>query len=1351
MKRIPIFSARNVSAAARGHRTAQRLGLQRRRDRLVSSRLAVTAAVSLAVGGLLTGVASSQAAATTITIPSPVSGGWQLNGTAAVNSTASPPNLQLTPAANWQVGSAFYPTAVPGVGISASFDVFIGSSTSGSGADGMTFTLADASVTKPTALGNNAGGEGFSGIHGIAVSFDTYKNANDPSSNFVGIATYNSAQQSLNYVATNTSVPPLRNAPHHVTVSTNSTGIVVTLDGTQVLNYATSLPSQVLVGFTGATGGLNDVHQVQAVSITTGPPPPAPAVTSVTPSSGPNTGGTQVGIGGTGFTGATSVMFGTTAATSFTVNSDTSITATAPAGQAGAVDVTVTTAGGTSATSSADQFTYVVPPPPAPTVTIVEPNSGPAGTTVTVTGTNLTGATEVDFGSGNKASFTVNNSTTLTATAPAGSGTVDVTVTTPGGTSATVTDDKFTYAAGPPPGTIPSPVSGGWQLNGTAVVNSTASPPNLQLTPATNWQVGSAFWPTAVAGAGISAAFDVFIGPGSGADGMTFALADASVTQPTALGNNAGGEGFSGIHGIAVSFDTWKNTNDPSSNFVGIATYNSAQQSLNYVTTNSSVPALRNTVHHVVVTTDATGISVTMDGTQVLAYATSLPSKVLVGFTAATGGFNDVHQVQNVNITTGALPPAPTVTGVSPTSGSAAGGTQVTITGTSFTGAKGVKFGGTAATNVSVNSDTSITATAPAGQAGPVDVTVTTPGGTSATSSADQFTYTPPPVPTVTKVSPSSGPSTGGTPVTITGTGFTGATAVNFGSGNTATFSVSNDTTITATAPPTAKLGAVDVTVTTPGGTGTVTTADQFTYVAPPPPTVTAVTPNAGPALTSVTIAGTNFSGATSVEVGSNSATFSVTSPTEISATVPSSNSTGAVDVTVTTPGGTSATSSADQFTYQAGPPPVTMVATYRGDLGRSGNYPSQTGVTAANVATLTTHWTDGNGNAVGSYAQPIVANNLIYWGDWNGVEHATDFTGKDVWTVTTAQNIDKNCSPPVAGISGTATMATIGSTSVDYFPGGDDYMYAVNALTGAILWKTQLGNGGAAGDYLWGSPVLYNGDIYQPVASFGDCPLVNGRLVQMDATTGAILHTTYMEQSGCTGGGIWSSPAVDPSDGSIYVTTGTPTGCTPNEMAPAIVKLRASDLTVLSSWTVPQSAQQFGDADFGATPTLFTATINGVARNLIGALNKNGIFYAWDRTNLAAGPVWQSTVADPSGSPRSIASAAWDGKYLYVAAGGVTLNGTSYYGNISALDPTTGAFVWRTGVLGFESAGITLVPGVLIEPYGAGGNLLFLDPATGNQLRLYTMKNRADGEATVWNGIIYVSDDTGNLIAIGQ
>ena len=66
-------------------------------------------------------------------------------------------------------------------------------------------------------------------------------------------------------------------------------------------------------------------------------------------------------------------------------------------------------------------------------------------------------------------------------------------------------------------------------------------------------------------------------------------------------------------------------------------------------------------------------------------------------------------------------------------------------------------------------------------------------------------------------------------------------------------------------------------------------------------------------------------------------------------------------------------------------------------------------------------------------------------------------------------------------------------------------------------------------------------------------------------------------------------------------------------------------------------------------------------------------------------------------------------------------------------------------------SAGITVVQGVLIEPYGAAGNLLFLDPATGASLRLYTMTSRSDGEVTVSNGIVYAALQQGNLIALGQ
>ena len=110
-----------------------------------------------------------------------------------------------------------------------------------------------------------------------------------------------------------------------------------------------------------------------------------------------------------------------------------------------------------------------------------------------------------------------------------------------------------------------------------------------------------------------------------------------------------------------------------------------------------------------------------------------------------------------------------------------------------------------------------------------VDVTVANSSSTSATSTADHFTYVAPP--TVTSVSPTDGPAAGGTTVIITGTGFTGATAVDFGSTAATTFTVNSSTQITAT--DAAGTGTVDVTVVIPvGGTSATSTADQFTYAA---------------------------------------------------------------------------------------------------------------------------------------------------------------------------------------------------------------------------------------------------------------------------------------------------------------------------------------------------------------------------------------------------------------------------------------------------------------------------------------------------------------------------------------
>ena len=176
-------------------------------------------------------------------------------------------------------------------------------------------------------------------------------------------------------------------------------------------------------------------------------------------------------------------------------------------------------------------------------------------------------------------------------------------------------------------------------------------------------------------------------------------------------------------------------------------------------------------------------------------------------------------------------PPAPTVSGISPTAGPLVGGTTVTISGTNLSGATGVKFGGATA-SFTVNSDTQIAATAPAaGSAGSVAITVTTAGGTSATSSADQFTYVA--APTVSGISPQAGPFAGGTTVTISGSGFSGATAVDFGTSRAASFAVVSDTQVTATSPAGA-MGVIDVSVTAAGGTSATGSADLYTYVAAP-------------------------------------------------------------------------------------------------------------------------------------------------------------------------------------------------------------------------------------------------------------------------------------------------------------------------------------------------------------------------------------------------------------------------------------------------------------------------------------------------------------------------------------
>ncbi|MFC4494871.1 IPT/TIG domain-containing protein [Streptomyces ovatisporus] len=282
--------------------------------------------------------------------------------------------------------------------------------------------------------------------------------------------------------------------------------------------------------------------------------------------------------------------------------------------------------------------------------------------------------------------------------------------------------------------------------------------------------------------------------------------------------------------------------------------------------------------------------------TKITALAPAGTGTVLVTVRAGTSTSNAV------NYTYAALP---TLSGVSPEQGPVSGGTTVTLTGTGLTGATAVNFG-TAPAQFTVVSATQITAVTPAGT-GAVPVTVTTSGGTSG---AVYFFYAVPP--TLSKVFPGRGPTSGGTTVVLTGAGLTGATAVSFG-GTPAGFTVDSSTQITAVTP-VRPAGSAPVTVTTAGG---VSNPAAYTYV--PPPVLSALTPLQGPISSGavVTLTGSGLTTTSAVRFGAVLAPFTVESDTSVAAVAPAGPA-GTVPVSVTTAGGTSAA-----LSYTRVPPPM--------------------------------------------------------------------------------------------------------------------------------------------------------------------------------------------------------------------------------------------------------------------------------------------------------------------------------------------------------------------------------------------------------------------------------------------
>lgn len=417
--------------------------------------------------------------------------------------------------------------------------------------------------------------------------------------------------------------------------------------------------------------------------------------------------------------------------------------------------------------------------------------------------------------------------------------------------------------------------------------------------------------------------------------------------------------------------------------------------------------------------------------------------------------------------------------------------------------------------------------------------------------------------------------------------------------------------------------------------------------------------------------------------------------------------------------GGLRLTAALDAGQRQAGPAKVRSVAAtswpaYLYGPSHTSYSASQRAISAANAARLRRQWLFTRGAPY--VASPVVARGSVFIGSATGwLYKLSETTGAVQGRAFVGRERSLTCT--ANGVTSTATVARnrYGVLTV-YVGGGNGYLYALRASDLRREWRALVGrpSGKVNSYYNWSSPTVAHGRVYLGIASTCDRPLVRGGVVAFRQSDGRRVAEYFTVPAGArnAGGSVWSSIGIGP-DGDVYATTGNGPRARPRiGRSESILRLSPGSLRLLGAFKVP-ARQITTNGDFGGSPVFFDG--------MVGACNKNGIFYALNQTTMKL--VWWKRVATAAGSISAcLAAPAYNGTYLFLGTAATTVGGRAYHGSVQARLARTGALRWSTGlggaVLGspaLDGGGLLTVPSFAST---SEGGVYVVDASSGRTIR---------------------------------